>query len=103
MRGPSRGRKLAYGAENLAETQEGEAHHRSRCLHSPVQHRTRLSCKDNVRVDDLLFYAGPERSGSTWLFNAIRLLYQDAKEPLDPFWITSLSAEALSQRGAGAL
>ncbi|CAL8469999.1 g9541 [Coccomyxa elongata] len=49
----------------------------------------------------LIIAAGPERSGSTWLFNAIRLLYQDAKEPLDPFWITSVTEEALVQRGAG--
>jgi hypothetical protein len=48
-----------------------------------------------------MLHSGPERSGSTWLFNAIRLLMQDAKEPLDPFWITHLTDEALRQRGAG--
>ena len=45
--------------------------------------------------------AGPERSGSTWLFNAIRILLQEARQPLDPFWVTSLSQHALAERGAG--
>ena len=45
--------------------------------------------------------AGPERSGSTWLFNAIRILCQDAQQPLDPFWITMLSQDAVTVRGAG--
>jgi len=46
--------------------------------------------------------AGPERSGSTWLFNAVRLLYEDAREPLDAFWITRLTDAALDERGCGA-
>ena len=44
---------------------------------------------------------GPERSGSTWLFNAIRLLYEDASAPLDSFWITHLTASKLRNRGQG--
>ncbi len=44
---------------------------------------------------------GPERSGSTWLFNAIRILFQEAQQPLDPFWVTLLSQDALAARGAG--
>ena len=49
----------------------------------------------------MIISAGPERSGSTWLFNAIRVLLQEARQPLDPFWVTSLSQHALAERGAG--
>ncbi len=45
--------------------------------------------------------AGPERSGSTWLFNAIRLLYEEAQVPLDSYWITHLTDEKLQQRACG--
>ena len=46
--------------------------------------------------------AGPERSGSTWLFNAVRLLYEDAQEPLDAYWVTHLTDAALDARSCGA-
>ena len=46
-------------------------------------------------------FAGPERSGSTWLFNAIRLMYEDAQEPLNSYWIHDLNQEKLIQRGQG--
>ncbi|CAK0779209.1 hypothetical protein CVIRNUC_004717 [Coccomyxa viridis] len=49
----------------------------------------------------VIIAAGPERSGSTWLFNAIRLLCQDSQEPLHPYWITSLTDAKLQERGAG--
>lgn len=42
--------------------------------------------------------AGPERSGSTWLFNAVRLLLKHAHVPYDPYWITTLTTEKLQQR-----
>lgn len=42
--------------------------------------------------------AGPERSGSTWLFNAVRLLLKSAQIPYDPYWITNLSQLKLQQR-----
>ena len=47
--------------------------------------------------------AGPERSGSTWLFNAVRLLYEEAGLPLDTYWMTHLTDRKLNQRGLGAL
>ena len=43
--------------------------------------------------------AGPERSGSTWLFNAVRLLYEDAQQPLDSYWMTHVTTKKLHQRG----
>ena len=49
-----------------------------------------------------VYHAGPERSGSTWLFNAVRLLFEDAQEPLDAFWVTHLTDAALDARGCGA-
>jgi len=42
--------------------------------------------------------AGPERSGSTWLFNAVRLLLKHAHIPYDPYWITTLTTAKLQQR-----
>ncbi|KAL4422521.1 hypothetical protein ABPG75_008718 [Micractinium tetrahymenae] len=35
----------------------------------------------------LIIAAGPERSGSTWLHNAVRLLFEHARQPLDAFFI----------------
>lgn len=46
----------------------------------------------------LSMVAGPERSGSTWLFNAVRLLLKSAHVPYDPYWITTLSTDKLNQR-----
>ena len=45
-----------------------------------------------------VYCAGPERSGSTWLFNAVRLLLKDARIPYDPYWITSLDQQKIQQR-----
>ena len=59
-------------------------------------------CKRTTLITRLLC-PGPERSGSTWLFNAIRLLYYDAQQPLDPFWISHLTDSHLQDRGAGDL
>ncbi|KAK9868184.1 hypothetical protein WJX84_006116 [Apatococcus fuscideae] len=47
----------------------------------------------------LIIAAGPERSGSTWLFNAVRLLYEDAQQPLDSYWMTHVTTKKLHQRG----
>ncbi|KAK9862751.1 hypothetical protein WJX84_000236 [Apatococcus fuscideae] len=49
----------------------------------------------------LIIAAGPERSGSTWLFNAVRLLYEAAGVPLDCYWMTHVTDRKLHQRGAG--
>ncbi|CAL5218872.1 g606 [Coccomyxa viridis] len=48
----------------------------------------------------VIITAGPERSGSTWLFNAVRLLCHDAEQPLDPFWISHLTDSHLQDRGS---
>jgi len=42
--------------------------------------------------------AGPERSGSTWLYNAVRLLHLEAKVPCDSYWIARLTEEKLRER-----
>ncbi|CAD7694903.1 unnamed protein product [Ostreobium quekettii] len=50
----------------------------------------------------LIIAAGPERSGSTWLFNAVRLLFKSAHQPLDAFWISTLTDTKLDMRGVGS-
>eukprot|EP00887_Chlorella_sp_A99_P006454 scaffold3.g6454.t1 len=49
----------------------------------------------------LIVTAGPERSGSTWLYNAVRLLFQHARKPLDAYWLKRVTDAALDARGAG--
>jgi len=51
-----------------------------------------------ARRSRLLICAGPERSGSTWLYNAVRLLHLHAKIPCDSYWIAHLSAEKFHER-----
>lgn len=46
----------------------------------------------------LIICAGPERSGSTWLYNAVRLLHLKAKVPCDSYWIACLTEESLRER-----
>lgn len=45
--------------------------------------------------------AGPERSGSTWLFNALRLLYEEADEALHAYWMHNITDAKLQQRHCG--
>ncbi|KAK9819165.1 hypothetical protein WJX81_000617 [Elliptochloris bilobata] len=68
-------------------------------LHAEPQTRSRQRSWPMPQVPKLIITAGPERSGSTWLFNAVRLLYEDAQEPLDAYWITHLTDAALDARG----
>ena len=35
----------------------------------------------------LVVAAGPERSGSTFLYNGLRLLFQHARKPCDAYWL----------------
>ena len=46
----------------------------------------------------LVLCAGPERSGSTWLYNAVRLLMSAAQVPCDSYWIHQLSKSKLEER-----
>lgn len=46
----------------------------------------------------LVVCAGPERSGSTWLYNAVRLLHLAAKKPCDSYWLAEISEEKLRER-----
>lgn len=49
----------------------------------------------------VIIAAGPERSGSTWLFNCIRLLFEHAQRPLDCYYLSSITDKALDSRKAG--
>eukprot|EP00887_Chlorella_sp_A99_P006453 scaffold3.g6453.t1 len=49
----------------------------------------------------LIVAAGPERSGSTWLYSAVRLLFHHARKPLDAYWLKRVTDAALDARGAG--
>ena len=40
------------------------------------------------------------RTASTWVFNAVRLLYRQAKEPCDSYWVRQLSTNAIENRRA---
>lgn len=46
----------------------------------------------------LVICAGPERSGSTWLYNAVRHLYSSTQVPCDSYWIHCLSKKKLQER-----
>ncbi|PRW45481.1 arginine--tRNA chloroplastic mitochondrial-like isoform X2 isoform B [Chlorella sorokiniana] len=45
--------------------------------------------------------AGPERSGSTFLYNALRLLFQHARQPCDAYYLKCITDAALDERGVG--
>ncbi|KAI7841039.1 hypothetical protein COHA_005267 [Chlorella ohadii] len=49
----------------------------------------------------LVIAAGPERSGSTFLYNALRLLWQHARKPCDAYYLKCITDAALDERGAG--
>ena len=38
------------------------------------------------------------RTASTWVFNAVRLLYRQSRQACDSYWIRALSSEKLRQR-----
>ncbi|KAH7426259.1 hypothetical protein KP509_11G092500 [Ceratopteris richardii] len=47
----------------------------------------------------LVICAGPERSGSTWLFNALRFLLETTGQRVHSYWINHLTQSKLIQRG----
>mmetsp|Transcript_121564 Transcript_121564/g.223943 ORF Transcript_121564/g.223943 Transcript_121564/m.223943 type:complete len:412 (+) Transcript_121564:43-1278(+) len=47
---------------------------------------------------ELIICAGPERSGSTWLYNAVRLLHLASSIPCDSYWLAALTEDALRER-----
>ena len=51
-----------------------------------------------LQRNHVVICAGPERSGSTWLYNAVRLLHLKAKVPCDSYWIGQLNREKLEER-----
>ncbi|CAI5983947.1 unnamed protein product [Closterium sp. NIES-64] len=51
----------------------------------------------------LIVCAGPERSGSTWLFNAVRLLLALSGQLALTYWLHSISASKLRARGLSPL
>eukprot|EP00898_Chlorokybus_atmophyticus_P001820 jgi/Chlat1/2639/Chrsp178S02485 len=60
-----------------------------------------LALQGRQGPNKLVICAGPERSGSTWLFNAVRLMLLQAGEPMDSYWINSITKEKLAKRGVG--
>jgi len=52
----------------------------------------------SLTAQKLIICAGPERSGSTWLYNAVRHLYSAAQVPCDSFWIHRLTETKLQER-----
>jgi hypothetical protein len=71
-------------------------------LFTPPDLRRRQERWEHPEAPMLIVAAGPERSGSTWLFNAVRLLFESAKLPLDCYWIKDLTDASLDVRRAGA-
>lgn len=45
--------------------------------------------------------AGPERSGSTWLYNALRLMLQSTDYRTHSYWLHKISTKGLKSRGYG--
>jgi len=50
----------------------------------------------------VIISCGPERSGSTWLFNSIRLLFQNYHQPLDSYWMKTVTDKTLDDRLPGS-
>lgn len=46
----------------------------------------------------LVICAGPERSGSTWLFNAVRLMLQASGQRTHSYWLHTVTAAKLAAR-----
>lgn len=46
----------------------------------------------------LIIAAGPERSGSTWLYNAIRLLFLHSNQCIDSYWIHAVTKDKIVKR-----
>ncbi|KAL0049651.1 hypothetical protein WJX82_006855 [Trebouxia sp. C0006] len=67
-------------------------------LHLSVDERKRHAKWLAPEHQHVIIAAGPERSGSTWLFNAVRLILKHAHIPYDPYWITTLTTDKLQQR-----
>ncbi|DBA90281.1 TPA: hypothetical protein ACH3X1_003571 [Trebouxia sp. C0004] len=67
-------------------------------LHLPVEERKQHAQWLAPEHQQVIIAAGPERSGSTWLFNAVRLLLKHAHIPYDPYWITTLTTDKLQHR-----
>lgn len=67
-------------------------------LHLSVEERQQHAQWLAPDQQQVIITAGPERSGSTWLFNAVRLLLKHAHIPYDPYWVTTLTTDKLQQR-----
>ncbi|KAK9813795.1 hypothetical protein WJX73_010153 [Symbiochloris irregularis] len=86
-------------------------HHQGRCfdgeceglhlLSGEVEEQQQWHTLSAERPGRLIVAAGPERSGSTWLYNAVRLLYWCAKKPLHAYWLHTVTDRKLQQRQCG--
>jgi hypothetical protein len=55
---------------------------------------TNATCQE----PQLVICAGPERAGSTWLYNAIRHLHSSVNVPCDSYWIHHLDEKKIEAR-----
>eukprot|EP00405_Crypthecodinium_cohnii_P037938 CAMPEP_0206548090 /NCGR_PEP_ID=MMETSP0325_2-20121206/13680_1 /ASSEMBLY_ACC=CAM_ASM_000347 /TAXON_ID=2866 /ORGANISM="Crypthecodinium cohnii, Strain Seligo" /LENGTH=731 /DNA_ID=CAMNT_0054047511 /DNA_START=445 /DNA_END=2637 /DNA_ORIENTATION=+ len=69
--------------------------------HLDPKEQTRYSWPTKLERSRLIVCAGAERTGSTWLYNAVRLLHRTAKVPCDSYWLGELTEANLSERLAG--
>jgi len=77
---------------------EGRCHAECERRHLDGVEQTRDSSWAWPEQPHIIVCAGPERSGSTWLYNAVRLLHRRGRVPLDSYWMHTLSEDKLTQR-----
>ena len=80
---------------------ECELRHRDNIETSLRRDRDNPAVQSHVqpyRHSNVVICAAPERSGSTWLYNAIRLLYRDFGMICDSYWIHALRKDKIEER-----
>lgn len=77
-------------------------HNECECRHLDNIERLRFSTRlfQYPRKPSLVITASPDGRGtaSTWAFNAVRLLYRQARQACDSYWIRHLTVDKLKQR-----
>ena len=61
----------------------------------PPKHQPILN---SISKGIIIIVAGPERSGSTWLYNAVRLLFCHSNYICHSYWVHTLTDESIKQR-----
>mmetsp|Transcript_3603 Transcript_3603/g.8484 ORF Transcript_3603/g.8484 Transcript_3603/m.8484 type:complete len:298 (+) Transcript_3603:70-963(+) len=94
----SRGWRRYFGKLGATADCDGRCHAECEQRHLDTVERTRDSSWAWPEEPQLIVCAGPERSGSTWLFNAARLLHRQLRVPCDSYWIHTLTEDKLTER-----